>query len=134
MASSFDIAASDDESAVTAEVINGGGDIALGSMDNDRTKQSGAPEPLTADMLSKADKERLHDKHCGLDEVLALLHADATAGLSPEEATRRAVSFGPNALEDKQRSAILVFLARGCGGAISRYFCTRPLLFFFFVW
>ena len=35
---------------------------------------------------------------------------DATVGLAAEEASRRAASFGPNALEETQRNPILVFL------------------------
>lgn len=70
----------------------------------------GCTEALTADMLSKADKDKLRSKECSLEEALSLLHTDTTDGLATEEANRRAESFGPNSLKEKKQNPILVFL------------------------
>jgi magnesium-transporting ATPase (P-type) len=97
---------------------NGGGGVALksitatvdGAFAFSSSSTKGCTVNLTADMLSKADKETLRSKELTVDEALSLLRADATVGLAAEEASRRAASFGPNALEETQRNPILVFL------------------------
>jgi H+-transporting ATPase len=61
---------------------------------------------------SKDDHERNDDfEHASPDAVLADLGADVEKGLGEEEARRRLAERGPNAIEQRRRSAILKFLS-----------------------
>jgi H+-transporting ATPase len=73
-------------------------------------RKNSAVHPQEAAVTGGALNKQTDLEHLTIPEVLKQLEADPKAGLSSAEAQKRLVQYGPNALEEKKKSELAVFL------------------------